>query len=140
MLGPVLYLLYTSDLPLPVRTTVATFADDAAIMEVGDDVAEATAKLQRAADEINNWSRQWLVNLNEDKSTHINVTNKRCPPIPIIINGKSIPYSQTAKYLGMTLDAKLRWKVPVKEKTRRAWPKIQTHVLAYGKKIGPVDA
>ena len=61
VLGPVLYLLYTSDLPLPVRTTVATFADDAAIMEVGDDVAEATAKLQRAADEINNWSRQRLI-------------------------------------------------------------------------------
>jgi hypothetical protein len=25
------------------------------------------------------------------------------------------------------------------EKTSTAWPKIQTHVLAYGQKIGPVD-
>jgi hypothetical protein len=49
-----------------------------------------------------------------------------------------IHHSQTAKYLGMTLEAKLHWKVHVK-RTRRAWPKIQTNVLAYGKAIGPVS-
>jgi hypothetical protein len=32
------------------------------------------------------------------------------------MNGKTIPHSQTAKYLGMMLDAKLRWKVHVKRK------------------------
>ena len=32
------------------------------------------------------------------------------------MNGKPIPHSQTAKNLGMTLDAKLRWKVHVKKK------------------------
>jgi len=37
------------------------------------------------------------------------------------------------------MDAKLRWKTHVKEKTRRAWAKIQKKkVLAQGK-IGPVD-
>jgi hypothetical protein len=29
---------------------------------------------------------------------------------PIFINGTKVPYANTAKYLGMTLDAKLRWK------------------------------
>jgi hypothetical protein len=71
---------------------VATFADDTALVAVGGDVAEATAKLQRAADKINNWSRQWLIKLNEDKSTHVNFTNEMCLPVPIIVNGKSIPY------------------------------------------------
>jgi hypothetical protein len=32
------------------------------------------------------------------------------------MDGKIIPSSQKAKYLGMTLDAKLRWKVHVKIK------------------------
>ena len=36
VLGPVLYLLYTSDLPQPEEATVATFADNIAIMAVGD--------------------------------------------------------------------------------------------------------
>jgi predicted RNase H-like HicB family nuclease len=45
-----MYLIYTSDLPQPEGTAVATFADDTAIMTVGGDVEEATTKLQRAAD------------------------------------------------------------------------------------------
>ena len=61
MLGLVLYLIYTSDLLQPEGTTVATFADDTTIMAVGDDVGDATDKLQWAADEINNWTKQWLI-------------------------------------------------------------------------------
>ena len=101
---------------------------------------EATDKLQQAADVINNWTKQWLIKLNEGKSLHVNFTNKRCHYLPIHMNGKTIPHSQTAKYLGMTLDAKLRRKVHVKEKTGRTRPKIHTTVLAYGQKIGPVNA
>ena len=116
VLGPVLYLIYTSDLPHPEGTTVATFANDTAIMAVGADVEEATEKLQLAADNKNNWTKQWLIKLNEDKLTHVNFNNRRCHYITIIMNGKTIPHSQRAKYLGMTLDAKLRWKVHVKKK------------------------
>ena len=32
------------------------------------------------------------------------------------MNGKTIPHSQTAKYFGIMLDAKLRWEVHVKKK------------------------
>jgi hypothetical protein len=84
-------------------------------MAVGGDVEETTNKLQREADQISNWTSQWLINLNRDKSIHVNFTNKRCCPIPIIMNGKTIHHSQAAKYFGMTLDAKLRWKVHVKK-------------------------
>jgi hypothetical protein len=34
------------------------------------------------------------------------------------MNGKTIPHSQTAKYLGMTLDDKLRWKMHVNKKEK----------------------
>jgi hypothetical protein len=70
VLGPVLYLLYRSDIPQPVGTTVANFADDTTIMAVVADVEEATGKLQQAADTINNWTKQRLIQLNEDKSLH----------------------------------------------------------------------
>jgi hypothetical protein len=34
----------------------------------------------------------------------------------IFINGTQVPYANTAKYLGITLDAKLRWKEYIKKK------------------------
>jgi hypothetical protein len=33
------------------------------------------------------------------------------------MNGKTIPHTETAKYLGMTMDTKLRRKVHVKKKS-----------------------
>jgi len=42
---------------------VATFADDTAIMAVGDSVEEATKILQRAANKVNSWTRKWLIKL-----------------------------------------------------------------------------
>jgi hypothetical protein len=46
VLGPVLYLLYTSDLPKLENSIVATFPDDTAILAVGSSNKESTGKLQ----------------------------------------------------------------------------------------------
>jgi hypothetical protein len=55
--------------------------------------------------------------LNESKSVHINFTSKKIRQQPIFINGTKVPYANTAKYLVMTVDAKLRWKEHIKKKT-----------------------
>jgi hypothetical protein len=34
VLGPLLYLLFTADLPTPDYTTIATFADDTGLLEM----------------------------------------------------------------------------------------------------------
>lgn len=116
VLGPVLYLLYTCDIPNLENVTIATFADDTAILAVGNSSEEATEKLQNAINQINNWTKRWRTKLNESKSIHVNFTNKVNQHIPVYINNKQVPYSNTAKYLGITLDAKLRWKAHVKKK------------------------
>jgi hypothetical protein len=40
--------------------------------------------------------------------------NKTIKHEPFFIKGTKVPYDNTAKYLGMTLDAKLRWKEHIK--------------------------
>lgn len=117
VLGPVLYLLFTCDLPKTEDTTIATFADDTAILAVGNNIEEATAHLQVACNQMNDWTKKWRLKLNELKSVHMNFTNKniRNPPA-ININESIVPYENNAKYLGMTLDTKLKWKEHVKKK------------------------
>lgn len=116
VLGPVLYLLYTSDFPELEYNTIATFADDTAILAVGKTNEESTQKLQAAITKVYNWTKRWRIKLNQTKSVHINFTNKRLNYIPVNINQQIVPHANTAKYLGMTLDAKLRWKAHVKKK------------------------
>ncbi|XP_039297989.1 polyamine-transporting ATPase 13A2 [Nilaparvata lugens] len=107
-----------SDIPQPENVTVATFADDTAVLSVGETVEVSTEKLQVPVNRINVWTKHWLIKLNEAKSVQVNFTNRRVQYIPLMypLNGNIVPYSNTAKYLGMTLDAKLRWKEHVKKK------------------------
>ena len=58
---PSLYLLYTSDLPTFKQNVVATFADDTAIMAIGDSNTESTEGLQAAVAKVQRWTRKWRI-------------------------------------------------------------------------------
>jgi hypothetical protein len=116
VLGPVFYLLYINDVPTTSNSTMATFADDTAVMAKGETVDISIRKLQSAVNKDAIWTRKWRIKLNESKSVHIDFTNNKIKQQPAFINGTKVPYANTAKYLVMTLDAKLRWKEHIKKK------------------------
>lgn len=134
VLGPVLYVLFTSDIPHTTGTTIGTFADDTAVMAVGETTELATSKLQRAINHISDWTKMWRIKLNEAKSVHVDFTLKKTTSIPLVLNDNIIPYSNTAKYLGMTLDAKLRWKEHVKKKKEELVIKYRKMYWLLGRK------
>jgi hypothetical protein len=117
-LGPILYLLYTWDIQQEEDITTATFADDTAILAVGCSSDETTTKLQESCSRINDWTRLWRMRINENKSVHIDFACRKNVRIPVAINNTKIPYSNTAKYLGMNLDIRLRWKEHIMKKKR----------------------
>ncbi|KAI5750924.1 hypothetical protein M8J77_002517 [Diaphorina citri] len=116
VLGPILYLLYTSDMPEDEKNTTATFADDTAFLTVGDHTQETSAELNQTLSKFQRWTAKWRIKLNESKSVHVDFTYRNLPYMPIYLNNVVIPYSNQAKYLGMTLDTKLKWKEHVKKK------------------------
>lgn len=134
ILGPILYLLYTYDIPVSENCIVGTFADDTVIMSIGQDITTSTSKLQSALLELEQWTKKWRIKLNSLKSTHVNFTNKNVDYKPIYIDEQIVPFANTAKYLGMTLDAKLHWKEHVKKKKEELDIKYRNYRWLIGRK------
>ena len=82
VLGPLLYLLYTSD--LPEDSSNITFADDTAILATGQDNKESIRKLNTSFSKIQAWTDKWRITLNESKSVHVDFTNKKINYVPVI--------------------------------------------------------
>lgn len=134
ILGPVLYLIYTADIPIDDKTTIATYADDTAIMCVNPNPAIASANLQKHIFEIEEWLKIWRIKANQSKSVHVTFTLRRgdCPPITL--NGDQIPHDTTAKYLGMHLDRRLTWQKHIWNKRKALDARYRSMHWLIGKK------
>lgn len=82
VLGPILYLLFTSDFPIIPQVTVATYADDTAIIATSENPVIASQLLQSNLNRIQNWLMKWRIKINESKCAHITFTTRKdnCPP------------------------------------------------------------
>ena len=79
ILGPILYLLYTSDIPTSPNYLMATFADDTAILTTNKSAKDSNEALQSALDSINTWTKKWRIKLNHQKSVHVVFTTMQIP-------------------------------------------------------------
>jgi len=119
VLGPVLYLLYTADLPVVLDTITGTYADGTAILTAHKDYVEASQQLQRSLFHIQIWLKKWRIRVNGAKSVQVTFTTRRktCPPV--ILNGVSIPQAESARYLGLHLARRLNWRRHISTKRKQ---------------------
>jgi hypothetical protein len=85
ILGPLLYTIYTADLPTSNKTLLSTFADDTAIFTTHTGPVTASHNLQAHLHNIEKWFRKWKLQINENQSTHIkfSLQQGQCPPVYI---------------------------------------------------------
>jgi hypothetical protein len=85
VIGPLLYLIYTADMPTTDDTLIATFADDTAILSSDADPVRASERLHHHLSLLQTWLKQWKIKVNPIKSTQTTFTTRRglCPQVSI---------------------------------------------------------
>jgi hypothetical protein len=71
VLSPLLYSVFTADIPKTTRTTLAMYADDTAIITRSKQPRTATGYLQEAVDALEDWFRLWRIDVNR---SHLGLT------------------------------------------------------------------
>lgn len=114
LLGPMLYNLYTSDVPqLPAGCILALYADDSAIIANGRTPKDYRSRLQRGVTAYVTYLTSWKIKVNEAKSQAILFRHRQSPkllPPPdcfIRVNRCPVEWSNEVGYLGVTIDNKL---------------------------------
>lgn len=108
-LSPDLYNIFTSDFPQTQSTISATYADNTSILSSDSDSSKAFNALQHHLDLIEEWSSNWKIKINAEKSVHVPFAlNKKNTPI-LTLQGVPIPSSTQVKYVGIILDRRLTW-------------------------------
>ena len=125
VLGPLLYLIYTSDLPTTDKTNIATFADDTAILSTSRDPQLASQHLQNHLDLFQQWATAWKITINQAKSVQTTFTTRKTTCPQVSIQNTPIPVQSEVKYLGLHLDQKLTWQKHIKTKRQQMTMKLR---------------
>lgn len=117
VLSPTLYNIYTADIPTNLdNSMVFTYADDTAIAATSRDLNLAINSLQTSINKISNWLSKWKIKMNESKCKPILFSRRRSiPNRNIEINGTTLEWNETVKYLGIRFDKKLHWSCHVQQ-------------------------
>uniref|UniRef100_A0A6M2DQF2 Putative rna-directed dna polymerase from mobile element jockey n=1 Tax=Xenopsylla cheopis TaxID=163159 RepID=A0A6M2DQF2_XENCH len=119
VLSPLLYNLFTSDMPSNPVLTTCTFADDIAIVSNHENIQMANYHLQNYLSELEVWLKKWNMEVNVDKSQHLIVSLRPHNNPPLFLSNNPIPIKDSVKYLGLHLDCKLNWKTHIMKKKKQ---------------------
>lgn len=126
VLAPLLFSLYTSDIPRHTHVSLALYADDTAIYLRDRFKGKVQhGHLQSATNALGEWFRKWRMEVNPEKSTAVYFSRalrrpNTAPQPNITLFGKPIPWSDHVKYLGVTFDSRLSFASHIRRVRNRA--------------------
>ena len=129
MLGPLLFLAYTIDLPncVAVPTSCDQFADDTALTTVSPSPTECEGHLQRSVDATSAWLSDWKLAVNVDKTVSMEFTRRPfSSDFAINLNGNTLKKVRIQRHLGRVLTSDLRWTAHVNQVLSKATRLLHT--------------
>jgi hypothetical protein len=116
VLGPFLFLLYINDISKNLQNPVRLFADDKSLFDVVDrDRISSAESLTNDLEIIHQWSKQWAMDFNPDKTSNLDFTRKQTthPRIRFGTNGPMINRISNHTHLGICFQADGCWKTHI---------------------------
>ena len=109
------------------------FADDMITLAVGSDLSIIHARTQKTLRHINDWCKSQGLSLSAIKTTMVMFTNKKNWTLkPILIDNTEIKLTNTVKFLGVTLDNKLKFNDHINEIITKAKRNLMRVNIAVG--------
>ena len=119
VLGP-LFMLYINDLPNNISSQVRLFADDA-IVYLSMKPNSNNTILQQDLTKLIEWENKWKMEFHPQKCQTIHITRNRKPKInQYSLHGHVLESVSSAKYLGVTINADLKWNKHIDNITSKA--------------------
>ena len=110
LLSPLLYNMYTSDIPKSIVSELALYADDICIYDQTKKPKYAYLSVQHHLKDIGRWASRSRIKINSDKSCAITFSRKKKINVPkLTLDNEQIDYVQECRYLGVHLHRRLNW-------------------------------
>ena len=107
VLGPLLFLLYISDLPHDIQSLVRLSADDMAVC-LTVNASNDMNTLQADLDILQEWERTWDMEFNPGKCLVLHIRRSKKPLLShYTVCGQVLETVDNAKYLGVTISKDL---------------------------------
>lgn len=103
VLGPLLFLIYINDLPFSIDSKTILYADDTTFINISKDTSDLDSLTSETLIAASDWFYSNGFLLNEDKTKNIIFSLKRKS------NTLPINFTDTIKFLGLTVDDHLTW-------------------------------
>ena len=114
VLGPLLFLIYTADLPHAISAKGVEsnqFADDTCLVSIHESAPVSVDQLQDSVTSTGKWLCDWRLSVNEEKTVVMDIQRRNLPlKMNISLNGFELNQVQSQRHLGMVISSDLRWK------------------------------
>ena len=121
ILGPILFLIFINDLPNASELSSWLFADDTALEMSSKNVNNLERSFNYEVSKVQDWLLANRLSVHyEDKTQYMliygpNLKKDETSNFRLIMGGNQIERTKNYKYLGITIDDKLNWKVHINE-------------------------
>ncbi|KAK9870216.1 hypothetical protein WA026_006301 [Henosepilachna vigintioctopunctata] len=122
VVGPLLYNIYTADIPTPDKCKLAQFADNTELY-ISRRMKSAVQKgLQEDLQRIRKYFETWKIKVNPNNTVgvYFDHRNRERKPPEVIYNGHPIAWEKKTKYLGVIMDGNLKFRTQILENIKKA--------------------